>query len=462
MSWEEQIQTRKDSFLWHWMKFCESLYPSIVNKNPIPFFLVGCALLTTACKAYIMRNRPMPANFYIVITGSPASGKGRVIDCLRLAIEGTWIEEIATGSAEAIEEEIDLKRVGFMIWDEIGELGEKTQSYLDKVKYVLNRAYYLDSIKRVKTSKRSVSISANSYYLSVIFAGLDEDWKKIEKKYLGGFERRFLPAKMQRARKPFDTEIINEDGKKHLDWIWDFINEQRDKAYLIQPPDLSPLQSKVTTLDEKYWTLVEEYTYKIVAALVLNENILGDFTIKASIASEDQNFLVMLDDVIDVYMMFSDAMMLNLRSESSVSQTSKTLLMFVDAMMLTLKSYRNVADDTLYRLLDRIDEYVKKTGEIVVRKTKFAEEILKITNAQYFSHVLRALKESGKIREVELSPRKKFVVLDPKAPICANCAYFDRLCKLDEPKDALERRAVMELYDPFEKCRLGEFKPLEE
>jgi len=118
----------------------------------------------------------MPANFFIALVGKPASGKGRVLDCLRSIIDATWIREIPTGSAEAIELSIQDRTFGYLIWDEMGEVAEKSGDYLHRIKYLLNKAYYLDRITRYKTTKKSVDIPANSYYINVIFAGLEEDW----------------------------------------------------------------------------------------------------------------------------------------------------------------------------------------------------------------------------------------------------------------------------------------------
>jgi len=446
------IELKEDTFLWHWMEFCEALYPKITKKNSIAFLTVGCSLLSQAAKLYVDRTRPFPSNFFITLTGPPSSGKGRIIDCLRLVLSGTWIDDIPTGSAEGIEQEIQVRNYGFLIWDEMGELAEKQQSYLDKVKYLLNKAYYLDRITRTKTSKSSVDIPANSYYLSVILAGLPEDWKKLEKKFLGGFERRFLPVEVKRAKKPFERDEPDKEAQQHLEWLWEFINDMKNKIFIVKEFDFSALQDKVMSYDEKYWTMIEEYTHKYASVLYLNDFIEKSFSIITSQHQTTEFYSMMFNDVNDVYMMLDDAMMFNLRGESSNFLTSQNLMMLIDALMLTIKGYRNVADDVIYRILDSMENYIKTTGEVVMRKTRFAENVLGITNAQYFSYVLRALREAGKIREVEISPRRKYVVLDPTAKICYNCKHFNKVCTLDYP-DAESRKYLADQWDAVEDAK---------
>jgi len=399
------------------------------------FFFAGCQLLAQAGKLFVQRSKPMPCNFFLSIVGKPASGKSRVIDCLRDVIDQTWIYELPTGSVESIEENLDIWRFSYLIWDEMGELGEKSQSYLDRVKYLLNKAYYLDRITRGRTTKKTVAISRKSYYLSVILAGLPEDWKKIEAKFLGGFERRFLPITIHRARLPFEPdEPQSEEALGHQAKLVQLINWMEDKAFLVNADNLSHFQKSTLKVNERYWSLIEEYAYKLNAVLKLNYitaivEQMGDLDV-----STYQKFLEPLpdstlihSDTIDTFKIQFDTLIQNKNSPSSFWINVPNVSMLDDTLHFVVRSLQgiiDIADEVLNRCIQRINDFVSEKGRIVVRKREFVHEILKISNADYYKKVVTALEDMERVRTVILSNKKHYVVLDPKARICFNCSEF--------------------------------------
>jgi len=431
---DEFIDSLTDnSFLYHFISFCEQTFGNIASKNRYAVISLGCSLINIANRAYIHLPQPMPANMFIVLKGRPAAGKSTLLQAVNLVIDPTWIDVIPTGSAEAIEQEILLRRFGYLFWDEMGELASKSSEYLERVKYVLNRAYYLARITRSKTTKKTIDIPANSYYLNAVLAGLPEDWVKIEKKFLGGFERRFLPISVRRARRPFEFNEPTEEAKKHLEWMWNYINERKDKVVLVKVPDLSFMREKVEEVDDKYSTLVEEYLLKFTVAYSLDKS--GVLSNYQQLSQGIYNSLI-VNDSRGVLLIDVDSDRKNTPSPSRFQLTINALF---DRMIEDIIRKIEVSDSHLYLILQRIHEYLHGGNPPILRKWHFMRDVLKITNAQYFSYVVKALVESGHIRIIRQSERSQWVVLDPQARCCCNCIHWDQkhnVCKLELPTDA--------------------------
>jgi len=460
----------EDTFLWHWIRFCESIYPKIVKKNIHAFFVTGLSLINIVHRAYVQRNKPMPANFYIALYGKPAAGKGRVLDCLRSVIKDTWIAEIPTGSAEALELGIHENKYGFLIWDEMGEIVEKSGDYLHRVKYVLNRAYYLDPIMRKKTTKKSVIIPAHSYYLNVIFAGLEEDWIAIEKRFLGGFERRFIRIKMERARMPFEEEEINPEGWKHAFWLLDYIKDRAGEVWYVKTPSLEALRNTVMQVEEKYWSAMEEYAYKVATALLLNiakgqeGQVQGIKVSKVSkVSSIDIQYMIPNDTYDTLYYMIPFDTMIPSNSsdflsghknenhfdsmipsyeqfsqEDALSVIKGYLCDTIDVLIRHLYYKHDIADETILRIINRIEELKKdpKDPGFMVKK-RFVREVLRTTNAQYYQYVLSALEDAEIIKAINGSIFGKkgvLIVYDLKKRICANCEHL-KVCAANAQRE---------------------------
>ena len=123
--WQEKLPwIPEGSFLGKWMSFVEATHPWLVKRNWYEILIVGCAVLAQATKLHILYSRPVPCNFFLALTGSPAAGKSRTLDCVKAVISETWIQDLPTGSMEAMEEALAAYRYGFFMWDEAGELME--------------------------------------------------------------------------------------------------------------------------------------------------------------------------------------------------------------------------------------------------------------------------------------------------------------------------------------------------
>jgi hypothetical protein len=84
----------------------------------------------------------------------------------------------------------------------------------------------------------------------------------------------------------------------------------------------------------------------------------------------------------------------------------------------------------------------------------FVREILGTRNASWYRPRIEALAEAEVIRIVE-HMKKKIVILDPEAKICANCAKWNSL-PCDASRISAEARAEADIYSPLDECRYPE------
>jgi hypothetical protein len=414
------------------MTFVELCYPWLLKKNWYQILVVGCSLLSTSAKLFINYTRPMPCNFFLTLIGSPAAGKGRIIDCVNAVLSDIdWLYNIPTGSVEGIEEVIDSRRIGFLIWDEMGELsqGAKKGDYLSKIKYLFNRMYYLDKLERIKASKKPVSIPANGYYISIILAGLPEDWKNIRDTFLGGFERRFLPLKIERTKTPFEDYPTDDRAIPVLLECQNMLDLFKDKQIIVEPLNLERYKDTILKIDDRYWTLFEEYIKKLAACLILNDLTAESISqISKGIKISDQPILIS-NDIHDILMISNDIVI----SDKNPSSFSDIKYHILDDTVITLldshSSIPKINDAKYVEMLNKIDEHYKRTGEFIVHKTYLMKVILEVTNPKWFEKYYRAFIARGDVRIVKVPEGKPDHVIKPTLTICYNCKWWDECSK---------------------------------
>lgn len=467
MAWFEQFSyIQKESPLGWWLTFVEGTYPWVFQNNPVQVLWVGCSILAQATKLFINFPRPMACNFYIALVGSPAAGKGRLIDCVNAVINNvSEIAEIPTGSAEAIEEAIQHFRFGYLIWDEMGELTSSGKGdYLHRVKYLLNKAYYLDRITRARRKDKPTYIAANTYFLSVILAGLPQDWKGLEKKWGGGIERRFLVCRLKGRKEPFKMPKPSTEAAEALSNLVSMLNAFEGIGVVLPPFELSGCSNLLRGIEDRYISLIEEYTYKIVAVLLLN-NVLANMTEDDILVSGQSGHTghiirdINLLTINDLYLpnMTNMTYDQNNNPESS-SRLGRDVVM---TLISSLCGFRELADDKLYAILDRMESYINNTGKLVVTRKEFAREILKTAVAREYNYILKALSEAEYVRLVKQG-RATYVVLDPNAKICYNCKHYNGVCRLQYPTPE-ERKILSSQFDPVkEGMSCEDFEKLEE
>ncbi len=415
MEWDE------DTFMWHWMEFCELLYPKIIAKNRLAAEVLGLSLLAITHRLYVYRSRPMPCTFFMALIGKPAAGKGRLLDCVKMATENTWVTDIPTGSVEAIETTIEDYRFGVLAWDEIGELVEKSGEYLKRVKYLVNRMYYLDRISRYRMSKKSVDIRANSYFVNIIFAGLEEDWGEIENAFLGGFERRFIKLRVNRGAKPFSKEDTKQEAWTHLMWIWDYINKHVNQMVFVKfDSDFSKYSDILSTLPERYWSAAEEYTYKLLAACSINA-ARGTMNSARAISREGEIVKLFPMEKCEIPYSFENIDYYKAEVSQELVDMYHPLMTENARDFFELKMMR---DRTICAVVDRLGTI--DAGYLT--KKQFVRELLRFTNAVRYRTIMEAMEDAGIIRVIPgslLESEDDIVVYDHSAVLCANCAHFD-------------------------------------
>ena len=97
-------------------------------------------------------------------------------------------------------------------------------------------------------------------------------------------------------------------------------------------------------------------------------------------------------------------------------------------MLLDTVRMKNIAPDEVTTLnVERIQKWLESGGPPVVPKRTFVREILHIGNPSQYESVIRILEDAGYIKVVDYIYRGRvvqYIVLDSKARICANCAFF--------------------------------------
>jgi hypothetical protein len=466
MNWQAKLPAiPENSPLAWWMNFVEKTYPWVMENNPWACFVVGCSLIAQATKLVVNLSRPFPCNFFIALVGHPASGKGRILDCLNAVISGTWISDIPIGSAEGIEDAIEACRFGYILIDEMGELvdTQKKSDYLDKLKYVFNRIYYLDRIARV-TRKKTTWIEANSYYVSVVLVGQEHDWKNLEKRWKRGTERRFLPVRVKGFKEPFRYPDPDPEAAEYLVKLQKWINSLRDYGVVLPKFEPSGYSQYLKNLDPRYVPLVEEYTMKILASVMVNNMFDFGDSEEVEVRSAGQQGhqghpvsglrLLTSIDPADLMLTFltSD---LDKNPEAFFATWSFIPLTLVNEVL----GGGELADEKLEVIIARMRDYVKEAGEVVVSKKVFVREILKNARASEYNYYIKALEDGGYIRTFRRD-RATYIILDPQASICANCKYFNKVCTLDYNPSRPEDRILARTWDPFQECKNDKFEPL--
>jgi len=427
------------------MEFCRHYAPNTFDKHWDKFFIVGCMLINQAARVSLADIYNTPCNMFLALLGKPGSGKTTIMNAIQAAIANTYIKEIPTGSAEAIEEMILNIRYGILFWDEAGELASKSSGYLDRVKYVLNKAYYLDSIMRHKTTKASVFIKAKDYYVSAVFGALIEQWKSLVSNWLGGFERRVLPLKFKKARKPFDPRPEpSQKAIDHLISLQEWINALYDAnvGFQVDLGDMTFLQETYEQYDvpEEYETQVEEYTYFTLAAVLVNDILAeigkdGLSQVTSPLSQRLSSNLVTICDVCDIYnVTYCDVVMrLGRRDDIDVTyhKLSYDILVTIIKNVLSLPA---IEEDEMFRLVEKIKR-ARQQNVLYMPMRDFVRKILGTRNADYYRPRVQALMDAEYINIIQ-DGRTKFVILDPQARVCGNCRKFHtKECHIDVGED---------------------------
>jgi len=473
--------------------------PDVYSNNREIVEILAKLLINTVSRAhYIDGTEILQANMICILAGKPKSGKGSLLSRIRELVPEFSVKVIGEttdrGFAAMIEEgRNDGWDTFLQIWEEIGELEKDAYSskLYTKIDKVWNKAYYSSALtQETKDRKKRVYVREGSYYYSALMDCTDDQLKSFLARLTGGLERRVLPLKLAdiqlpayRKPEPPDPELVELGNtiKKRL--------ENLRTNFLIVYMDMTPFNDvykndpefhKLSDLQQK---AIQDYVVKLTVADVINACEI-EILRRSGFQLEKLVSLGKLGEEYEKEVLSNTEELPNLSNFSKytyhtndTNDTNQTLILYPKPSFYLEKAKENyltlkrlfhdisgLEDPLLQRYIDRTTKLLSESSGWVT-KSQWLIKVAHSGKARKWRDYYETLKQIGIFNEIK-GPKgfrsNAIVLVDPKVPICINCAHFDGLCKLDEPKDALERRAVMELYDPFEKCRFGEFKPLEE
>ena len=428
--------------------------PQFCENNPFVPTILSAAAVSLASRMWIEGTDLVPGVWYIALVGEPRTGKTAILRSYTHLFRNSPVSRISTGSPEAMLKDIDAVGHGFIWYDEVAHLAKLLDSYMGHLLNILNQAYYLDELSQTRTdSKKSVVVEAESYFIHTYFSGTPEDWALIERKATGGFVRRTLVIPVfgiipffKKAHK--DRAILNYLSQERV-IISKILKELTRFDLRVYLPEFPDLAAELTSaqLEREKKSMVEDYFYKLLAGRAIGQLI--TFDINEDAAHIDASELV--------HRMQANAERIGVSVEVLGSTSTKVTLDVVlpdpaqqpgdDAKthslsefmppfsyVLTFKQLLNTItprisapDSVIMKNVERIKEWLEAGNPSIVSTRKFVQNILHTTNPQLYKPVLDVLQDGGYIRIIEY-PYKgrmaKYVVLDTKARICANCAHY--------------------------------------
>ena len=183
---------------------------------------------------------------------------------LTILLESASIKSIMTGTPEAIVEQVEKVKHGYMFWDEAYEIYKKSRSYLDTLPYLLNRMYYRDEITMGRRTKKSITLERDSYHVNIYFTALPEQWSEIESAFLGGFSRRVLKVQVEGSIPYFSLRNTEPplETMQAIARCFKLLKYFEVHAKVDVPRELAK-ELDYVKLDEEIKSMVEEYTYKV-------------------------------------------------------------------------------------------------------------------------------------------------------------------------------------------------------
>lgn len=421
-------------FLEEWERFCELTIPDVYKNNRWEIRVVGAAILNTAAKVWINAAQPLPGNFFLALVGTPRSGKTGILKCVRAVLYSSGLGVIERGTPEAVLEQVKNVKFGIFLWDEVEEVLKKARSYMNTLSNKLNDMYYLNTVTFMRTSKSPIILEEGDYYLSVMFAGLPQQWKAIESEFLGGFERRFLTLRIKGKIPLFELPHPSPMAAEILVKLRKYLKCLENYYFVLDPPDLKRYAEIVEreVADELKQSVVQDYTYKLWAAEQINSAL--DITNITEITQNNDHILCDVCDILDDtnvtnMIMIRNKKGLKISTNTSCDHTNPIVMehYYIRPLIRSVTGISTVEEPEMAELIRRVEMF-RRRNVVFLTLSNFVKEVLGTRNADWYRPRVKALEDAGYIRTVK-DGRKIIVVLDPTARLCYNCtAYGD--CQL--------------------------------
>ena len=396
---------------------------------------------------------PMPGTFFIALLGDPGTGKTQFVDAYLKLFTHTNIAPLDVGTPEAVvmnlDENINNGRpICYLFFDEIDRLAKNIKGYMAHLLPTLNLMYYLNRIGQKRTKKeRSVVIPAESYFIHVYFTGVHSSWQTIKEEASRGFVRRTLTINVGGEPPYFvkDPElrdravrIYREKLRHQLQLLMRALTQL---SITVSLPEFPSLEEKIrkSNLSREKRRMVSEYTQKLVAAQVVSNLIPFDITADYSEVKPQSIISTMKStgEKFGVKVIVEDDTRVPILVRVDVPDAdSKNLLEFLpphfetstfNIILKVTESESGAPDVIIAENIEKIKDWLDKGGNVVISWTDFGRNILHTGKPQNYQPVIQMLSDFGYIRTVDHIYRGKsvrYVVLDPKAKICANCIHF--------------------------------------
>ena len=451
--------------------------PAFTSNHPHVPLIFSSAAISLASRMWVDGTgaEPWPGVYYIALIGPPGSMKSGFVRAYLKLFDPSVIKQLARGSPEAVVIDLDEKRHGYLWYDELSEITERLNSYLGPLIPTLNAAYYLVTISQARTKKEnSVFIPMGEYFMHVYFCGTPGDWGTMEKFASGGFVRRTLVIPVS-GEPPFFKKDHRDPSIR--DHIWKLRSRIRHILRVLTSfdvevvlPDYPELgeELKRCPIDIEKKIMVHEYTQKIIAARILGNLITFDLTeditkvgVRELVRVIERNSIRVGVDV-RVDHVASDSAILKIFVPEDVGAENQdgTLDAFLPPhyeyltfkqLLETIRPVSSAPTPELTKNLERINNWIKSSGKVVVSRTKFVQEIFNSNNVNAYKPTIEALIDAGYIKAVDYIYRGRtvqYIVLDPKAKICANCARF-RTEECPLLKDVIDPRERVLVVPPW-------------
>jgi len=455
---------------------------SFCKNNPNVPVVFSAAAVALASRMWIDGSDEWPGTFYIALIGDPGTGKTTFVEKFLLLFHRTGVRGVSAGSPEAMVMDLDEARHAYIFFDELSRLSRNMDGYMAPLLPNLNIAYYLGEIGQRRTDKkRSVVIPAGEYFLHVYFTGLKEDWATIERKAPGGFVRRTLVIPVAGEIPFFKRDHKDPHLKNYISQlrvrirhILKLLTKLDLEVVLPDFPHLGEELSKAS-LDPEKKIMVHEYTQKILAGRIIANLI--TFDIGEDFSQLDLNELLHRMEEngkkmnIDVKVVESTQEFAVVRvyvPEVGDSGESDQKDMSLDGflpphyevatfkqLMEAVKPRLSAPDQITLKNIERIENWLKGGGDVVISIRKFGREILHTGNPTYYQAVLDVLERTGYIRIVDYvykGRQAQYVVLDPTARICGNCAHYRDPKECPLIKDIFDFKEAATKVPPWEKA----------
>lgn len=422
--------------------------PEFCKNNPDVPRIFTASAVALASRMWVWGSDEVPAIFYTALIGEPRTGKSSFLRHYFRLFGGT-VGNIPLGSPEAVLKTIGEVKHGYMWYDEVAHLAKLLDGYMETFPNILNRAYYLDELGQKRMDqKKSVVVPAGSYFVHVYFAGTRKDWAIIDNKMRRtGFVRRTLTLHVDGVIPFFRRRVLTLEEEARRYALGKAIRKILELLTLtnirvVMPPYLPALEVRIMKdlTDNEDRSMIEDYVYKVSAGLLVANLITFDLSenpdawdLNELIRRMERNAIkfglhIERDTVanppitVDIY---ADKIT---DGEGITQYLPPNFIEVVYNMLIRNTKQKIVASsEDILDNVEKIRQWLKSGGSVVVSRTKFAQKILHTNNALSYKPTIDALVDAGYIKAVDHVYKGRsvqYIVLDPKAKICVNCIHF--------------------------------------